>query len=47
MAKSRACGLLGSLGEETTETGVWRLDGRSVRAAVALDVAVDVRESAI
>ena len=47
MAKSTARERLGSLGEETTETWVWGLEGRSVGAAVALDVAVDVANSAI
>lgn len=47
VAKSTACGTLGSLGEEATEAGVWELEGLSVKAAVALDVAVDVTKSAI
>lgn len=47
MAESTTCERLGSLGEEATETGVWGLEGRSIRSAVALDVAVDVTNSAI
>lgn len=47
MAKSTACEGFGSLGEEATETGVWGLIGRSVRAAVAVDAAVDVTKCAI
>ena len=46
-AKSTACERVGSLGEGVIETGLGASEGRSVRAAVALDVAVDVTESAI
>lgn len=47
MAKSIACDRLGSFGEEAMETGVWGAEDWSVRAAVALDVAVEVAKSAI
>lgn len=47
MTKSTECERLGSFGGEAIETGVWGFEGRSVRAAVALDVAVDVAKSAI
>lgn len=47
MAKSTERERLGSLGEETTEMWGWGLEDRSVRAAVALDVAVDFANSAI
>ena len=38
---------LGGLGEEVIEMGEWGLEDRSARAAVGLDVAVDVAKSAI
>ena len=47
VAKSTACEGLGNLGERATATWVRGLDVRSVRAAVALDVAADVTKSAI
>ncbi len=47
MAKSTAREKLDSLGDEATGTGEWGLEDRSVRAGVALDVAVEVAKSAI
>lgn len=38
---------LGSLGEEVIDMGEWGLEDRSARAAVGLDVTVDVAKSAI
>ncbi len=47
MAKSTVREKLESLGDEAIGTGEWGLEDRSVRAGVALDVAVEVWKSAI